>query len=172
MKRYALQRVADRDAEDQRRNEPADEQCPVPRRPPAGILDLVAELEPDRPQDQRYQNQEHGDVEARKRGGIERRPGGERGAAAENEPHLIAFPNRIHAVDQRPPFGVGAGDQRQQHGDTQVDAVDDCETDQERSEKYPPENPERFVIEKHGNLLRSPTGCGRPQPHLAPYLNR
>ena len=59
-----------------------------------GIVALAAELEADRPQDQREQDREHREVEAGEGHRIERRPGGEDRAAAEDQPDLVAFPDR------------------------------------------------------------------------------
>jgi hypothetical protein len=98
MERHALQHIAERDAEDQRRHEAADEQRPVPDSAPCGVVQLAAELERDRAQDQRQQHHEHREVEAGERRRIERRPGRERGAAAEDEPDL-ALPHRPDRVD-------------------------------------------------------------------------
>src|ERR1035437_5020217 len=80
--RHALQQVSERDAEHQRRHETAGKQRVVPESSPARIHDLVAELETDRPQDQRRKHQEHRDVEARKGRRIDRRESGEYRPAA------------------------------------------------------------------------------------------
>ena len=66
-----------------------------------GVVQLGAELEADRPQDERQQHHEHGEIEAGEGRRIERRPGGEDRAAAEDEPDLVAFPDRADRVDQR-----------------------------------------------------------------------
>ncbi|MNZ91338.1 hypothetical protein D3C78_1103170 [compost metagenome] len=58
----ALQHIADRHAEDQRGNEAADKERPVPAGAPCGAFTLGAIFETDRTQDQRKQGGEHRQV--------------------------------------------------------------------------------------------------------------
>jgi hypothetical protein len=107
VKRHALQHVADRHAEDQRGHAPPANKRPVPGRPPAGVIPLRAVLEGHRPDDEGGQYHEHRQVEAGERDRVERRPGGEDRAAAEDEPDLVAFPDRAHGVDRHAAFDIG-----------------------------------------------------------------
>ena len=144
---HALQQVAEGDAEDQRRHGAADEQAPVPRRTPARVVDLAAVVEADRPEEERPEHGEHRPVEARERGCINERPGGEDGAAAGDEPHLVAVPVRTDGVDDDAPFGVAAPDEGQQRADAHVVPVHDGEADEQHADEQPPDDFQRFVVD-------------------------
>ncbi len=145
----ALQQIAERHAEYDARNEAAGEQRVIPERAPPRIGDLVAEIEAHRPQDQRGEHQKHGDIETGERRRVDRGPRRKYRAAAENEPHLIAFPERSDGVDRHPPLGVGARHERQQHRCPEIEAVHDGKADQQHPEEEPPDDPQRFVIERN-----------------------
>ena len=181
MERHALQRIADRHAEDQRRHGAADEQRPVPVAPPGRALALGAVFEADRPQDEREQHQEHGEVEAGEAQRIERRPGGEDRAAAEDEPDLVAFPDRADGVDHHAPFPVGLADEGQQRADPHVEAVGDREADEQHAKQDPPDQAQRGVGEEcldhdfvslpvRAVIRRAP--CGRNDPAPGPRTRR
>ena len=144
--RHALEQVSERHAEDQRRHHAARKQRPVPEAAPVSVLQLAAEFESRRPQDQRRQHQEHGQIEAGETRGIEHRPGGEDGAAAQDEPHLIAFPHRPHGVEHHAALLVGASDERQQRRDSQIESVHHRETDQQYAHERPPDEAQDFVF--------------------------
>ena len=82
VKRHALQHVAHRHAEDQRRHGTTGKERPVPGRPPARIVSLGSVFEGHGPHDEGRQHDEHRQVEAREADRIERGPGGEDRAAA------------------------------------------------------------------------------------------
>jgi hypothetical protein len=129
-------------------NRTADEQRPVPVPSPGSALALGPVFEADRPQNQREQHQEHRQVEAGKAQRIERRPGREDRAAAQDEPDLIAFPDRADGIDRDAPLDVGLGRERQQRADAHVEAVGDGEADQEDTEQHPPDQAQRGVVEQ------------------------
>src|SRR5690606_27361067 len=79
----------------------------------------------------------------------------EGGAAAEDEPDLVALPDRPDRVDENAPLPVVAADEVKQHGDAQIEAVEDGETDEEHAQKAPPDDAQRFVIERHDRSSRS-----------------
>ncbi len=139
MEGHALQRVADRDPEDQCRNRTADEQRPVPVPAPRDTLALGTIFEADRTQDQREQHQEHGEVKAGKAQRIQRRPGGEDGAAAQNEPDLVAFPYRADSIDGDAPLGIVLRHKGQQRADTHVEAIGRGKADEQDAEQQPPD---------------------------------
>jgi hypothetical protein len=176
--RHALQQIAERDAEHERRHHTAGDERAVPPRAPARVRELVAELEADRPQDQRCQHQEHGDVEAREGGGVDHRPGREHGAGTEDEPHLVALPHRADRVDGDAPLGVGARDVGQQRRDAEVEAVHDRKADQQHAEQKPPDDAEGRVVERngHGRLPHSAGAsagtavCGSASASTGPIL--
>ena len=135
----AQQDVADRDAEHQGRNEAAGEQRPVPEGPPLGRRTLGAILERHGPQDQGRQDQEHGQVEAGEADGVDEGPGGEDGAAAQDEPHLVALPGRADGVDHHTALFICLGDEGQERADAQVETVGQGEADQQYAEQPPPD---------------------------------
>ncbi len=140
VERRALQHVAHRHAKQQRGHEAADEQRPVPGRAPGGALVFRAILEAHGAQDQRRQHQEHRQVEARKAHRVERWPGREDRPAAEDEPHLVAFPDRADGVDHDPPLGVGAPDEGQERARAHVEPVGEREADQQNAQQHPPDD--------------------------------
>ena len=145
-KRHSLQNVAERHAEHQRRHEAGDEQRPVPHVAPARIDQFVAERESHRSQDQRRQHQEHGDVETGERHGIEWRPRRKDGPAAEDEPHLVALPDRFDGFKESAAFFVGPAQEAKQHADAEIEAVSDCETGQQHAQQCPPDHSQQFIF--------------------------
>ena len=79
-----------------------------------GVVALGAVLERHRPHDEGRQDHEHRQVEAREADRVKRRPGGEDRAAAEDEPDLVAFPDRADGVDDDAAFDIGLADEGQQ----------------------------------------------------------
>ncbi len=150
--RRALQEIADRDAEDERGNEPADEERVVPKRAPRGIVDLVSELEADGTHDERRQHEKYRDIEARERRCVNRRPGGEDRAAAEQQPDLVAVPDRTDRVDGDAPLDIASRDEGQQRRDAEVEAVHDGEADEQHAEEKPPDQAEDFVVDRNGHV--------------------
>src|SRR5205814_8558962 len=67
--RQALQQIAECDAEDESGDETAKDQSHIPDRPPSRAVDLAAELEGDRSQNESYKHDEHRDIKAGKGGG-------------------------------------------------------------------------------------------------------
>jgi hypothetical protein len=141
--------VAHRHAEHQCRHEPAHEQGPVPDRAPGGIFDLAAELEAHRTQDQRQQDQQHGQIEAGEADRVENRERGKDRAAAGDQPHLIALPDRADHVEGQTALGVGAGHGGQQRAHAQVKAVGDGEADQQDAQQQPPDQAQGVVVERN-----------------------
>ena len=65
----------------------------------------------DRAQDERDQYEEHREIEPGEGGRVEERPGREHRAAAQEEPHLVAFPYRLDRFQKRPALIVRAPDE-------------------------------------------------------------
>src|SRR5450759_3561502 len=125
---------------------PPSKQRVVPESSPARIHDLVAELETDRPQDQRRKHQEHRDVEARKGRRIDRRESGEYRPAAGDQPDLVTIPYRADRVDGNSSLGFRARDERQQGCDAEIEAVHDGEADQQHAEEQPPDHAKDVIV--------------------------
>jgi hypothetical protein len=144
---HALEQIAESHPEDQRRHRPADEEAPVPGAPPGGVVDLAAVIKAHRAEEQRPQHRQHRPVEAREGGGIHQRPGRKDGAAAGDEPHLVAVPVGADGIDDDPPFGVVLADEGQQRSDAHVVAIHDGEAHQQHPDEQPPDQFERCVIQ-------------------------
>ena len=150
----ACQHIADRDAEHQRGHEPAHEQRPVPAAPPCRIGPLGAIFEADRPQDQRRQHKEHGQIEAREADRIDKRPGRKYRAAAENEPNLVALPGRADRVDHHAPLFIGLANERQQRCHAKIEPVGERKADEQHAHQEPPDDAQGFVVDRgnHGGI--------------------
>ena len=159
-KRHALQHVAHRHAEDQCGYEAAYEQGPVPSAAPCRFLALAAELEGHRPQDQRDEDREHRQVETRERHRVELRPRREDRAAAEDQPHLVAFPDRADGVDDDTALDVAACHERQQRSGAQIETIGEGKADQQHPQQRPPDQAQDIVgdqfVQDH---VRFSLGC-------------
>ncbi len=147
---HADQHVADRDAEDQRGHGAADEERPVPGAAPGRAFALRAVFEGDGTEDQRGEDHEHREVEAREAGRVEDRPSGEDRAAAEDEPDLVALPHRADGVDRDPAFGVGVADEGQKRAHAHVETVGQREADEKDAEQQPPDEAEHVIADEGG----------------------
>ena len=67
----------------------------------------------------------NGEVQPREQRGVGEREDREQDAAAEDQPDLVAVPDRADAVEERPPLDVGAGQREEQDPDAHVEAVED-----------------------------------------------
>ncbi len=83
------------------------------------------------------EQQQHRQVEAGERDRVQRRPGGEDRAAAQDQPDLVAFPHRSDGVDDDPPFQIGAADERQQDRGAHVEPVHHRDADQQHARARP-----------------------------------
>ncbi|MNK76907.1 hypothetical protein D3C87_964890 [compost metagenome] len=155
--RHALQHVANRHAADQGRHEAAHEQGRIPAGAPARIFALAAEFERHGTHDQRHEDDEHGQVKARERNGVQLRPGGKDGAAAEDQPHLVAFPHGADTVDDDSALEVRLAGERQQDARAQVEAVRDGKAHQQDADQQPPYQAQGFIrnhfMQNHGLVL-------------------
>ena len=151
MEGHALQQVAEGHAEDQRWHRAPHEQAPVPGAAPARVVDLAAIVEPHRPEEQCPQHGQHGPVETGEGRRIDQRPGGEDGAAAGDEPHLVAVPVRADGVDDDAALDVILADEGQQGAHAHVVAVHDGEADEQHTHQQPPDELESRVVDDHLN---------------------
>ena len=146
IKRQSEEQIPEGHAAQQRGHRPAHQERPVPGVAPARISDLVAIDKSRRTQDERHQQNKHGKIQARERGCVQPRPGREHRTAAENEPHLVAFPHRLDGFEQRATLLVGASHEAKDRPHPQIEAVQECESDQERPQDQPPDHPQSCVV--------------------------
>ena len=80
----------------------------------------------------------------------------------QDQPHLIALPDRSDRVDGDAALAIGAGDEGQQDSDTEIETVHDRKADEQHAEQQPPDDPQgRIIEESHGH---SPALACRPPP--------
>src|SRR5579875_4174467 len=150
MERESQKEIPERDAEQQRRQRASDRERRVPDVAPPRVCDLVAEAESDRPQNERREHKEHRRIKRGEGSRVEQRPGREGCPPAQDEPDLIALPDGLDRPEQRPTLLVGAPDEPEDRTEAEVEPVRDGKADEQRSEKGPPDEAQRFVIE-HGD---------------------
>ncbi len=119
----APQHVGEGHTPQQRRNDASPEDRLVPGCSPGGEGALGPELERHSSEDEGGQNQEEGKVKAAEQSGVPVREGGERGATGGEKPHFVAVPYRPDGVDQDTPVEIVSPQYRQQHADTEVEAL-------------------------------------------------
>ena len=122
--RDAVDDVRPADSPEQRRQEAARDQRPLPAIAPAFGVAFAPELEADVADDQADQDQEEGQVEARKEGRVPLREGGEGGAAGDQQPDLVAVPDRPDRVQDRAPLLLVVADDADQHADPEVEPLE------------------------------------------------
>ncbi len=112
------------DPPEKRRAEAADRVRPCPRRPPPGRLALRAPLERDDANDQEEQDEQQREVEAREHRRVPGGEGRERRSAGDDEPDLVAVPDRSDRPQGGTPLLVRARDERKQHPDPEVEPLE------------------------------------------------
>jgi hypothetical protein len=135
--------------------------APIPAARQLGQRPLAI-VEADRPKEQREQREDQGNVEAGECGRIDQRPRGERRATRGDEPYLVAFPRGADRVEQHPSLDVGPADERQQHPDTQIKAVEHRKAYQQQAHEQPPDKLQRCVIEEEDHAPPSVVIAPRP----------
>ena len=75
--------------------------------------------------DQTDQDEQQGQIEAGEERRVPLGEGGEGRAARGEQPHLVAVPDRTDGAECDAPVGLVAGDQRQQHADAEVEALEE-----------------------------------------------
>ncbi len=137
--RHAVEQVRKRDSPDQRRAEAADRVAPEPDRPPARALALRAPLEREHADDQEEEEQQQGDVEAREHRRVPGREGRERRAARDHEPDLVAVPDRADRAEHVAALALVPRQERQQHADAEVEALEQEVPAPEDADQHEPE---------------------------------
>ena len=136
--RHAAQEIAERGAEEHRRESRSEREDGVPERTPQAVFDVRAELDRDAAQDERPENQEDRQVEAREAGREHRREGEEEDAAGGEQPDLVAVPERADRGQHLPAFPVGARNQEVEGAGAEIETVhDDIDRDHDRGESEP-----------------------------------
>ena len=116
-----------------------DDDGPVPAGPPRGRVPLAAVLEGDAAQDEADQDEEQREVHAAEHRRVPEREGREGRAAGDEQPHLVAVPHGRDRVDHHAATQVVLADDRQQHADAEVEAVEDEVADPEHGDQGEPD---------------------------------
>ncbi len=138
--RHSLDDVRKRDTPQDRGEQAPGEGHPVPTVRPRLVVLLMAKLERHAAQDQPDEDEEERDVEPAEECRVPERKGSERRSAGEDEPHLIAVPHRADAADHHASLDVVATDERQQHADAEVEALEEEVIDPEQCDDAEPED--------------------------------
>ena len=104
-----------------------------------GASPFAAPLERDDANDQEHEHEQQGEVEARERGGVPGREGGEGRAARYHQPDLVAVPHRTDRIEHRPPVVLVARQEREQGADAEVEALEQEVAGPEDGDEQEPE---------------------------------
>ena len=138
--RGATDDVAEGHTEERGWDDRADEDRRVPALAPGRVIALAAVLEGDAAQDEREEDEEQREVVAAKHRGVPEREGRERRSARDEQPHLIAVPDRSDRVDHDAAAQLVLAQEGQEHAHALVEAVEDEVADpQDRDEPEPDE---------------------------------
>ena len=140
----AAHQVAERDAPQQRRQERADDDHDVEVATPLQAAALAAVLERDPAHDQRHQDEQQRQVEAAEQRGVPRRERREQGAAGGEQPDLVAVPHRAERGQQRALLALVLAQDRQQHADAVVEALEHEVADEQDCDESEPEDLKGF----------------------------
>ena len=147
VERYALQQVTERHTNHQRRNEATNEDAPVPHVAPTGVFNLGTVIKTDRTEKQRRQYEDHRDIEAGERSGINHRPGSEQRATCGDQPYLVTVPVWRDRVNHNSTLGVVTTEETGEHPHPHVETVSDCKTNQQNANQQPPDKTQYFIID-------------------------
>ncbi len=164
--RQAAQDVPDGDPEEEGRHGRPDEERDVPRPPPTGPVDLVAELQGHRPEDQRGEQEHERQVEAREDGRVDDRERREQRPAGGQEPDLVAVPDRPDRAQDHPPLVVAPGDEEVEDARAKVEAVEHRVAEQEDPDEDEPD------VTEGGHVSGPPRVGSPPAWRRAPAMAR
>ena len=122
--RHAVDDVGPGHAPQQRAAGSCRPRSPTPSARARPAVVLAPELERDAAHDQRDEDQEEREVEAGEERRVPLREGGERGAAGDDQPHLVAVPHRPDRMQHGAALGLVAPDGAHQHPDAEVEALE------------------------------------------------
>ena len=141
--------VAHRNANEQARQDAAARKTHIPHLPPPAHRLLAAELDGDRAEDERHEQQHERKVKPREHGGIDVRKRGEQCPAAGHQPDLIAVPHRPDGVEHQAAVFVLLREQMQR-ADAQVEAVEHRVAREQHTDEDEPGGVKIEVAEVHG----------------------
>ena len=134
-----------------------------PETAPPGAVALRAPLERDDTDDQEEQEQQEREVEAREHRRVPGRERRERRPGGDDEPDLVPVPDGPDRLEHRPALGFVPGDERQQHADAEVEALEEEVAAPEDDDQDEPEDLEihQYVTAGSGSSSRGGGRSGR-----------
>src|SRR4029450_1818748 len=138
-----MQQVGQGDPDQQWYDQAAADQATGPEAAPPGTVPLTPKFEGQSAQDQRQQGEDQRQVKAGEHGRV---PAGERGEhsrAGDDQPDLIAIPDRSDGTDNRPSPDVVAADDAVQHTHAEVKPLQHEEAGPHDREEDEPESRQR-----------------------------
>ena len=159
--RHPADEVREADAPDERRAEAPDRVRPRPVAP-ARALALRAPLERDDADDEEEEDEQEREVEAREHRRVPGRERRERRAAGDDEPHLVAVPDRADRREHRAALRVVPRHERQQHPDAEVEPLEHEVAGSRGRDQAEPEGLEvhQYSTAGIGNSSPSPPSSG------------
>ena len=124
VERDAVEEVREPDSPDQRCAEASERVGAKPGGPPARARALPTPFERDDADDQEEEDEQEREVEAREHRRVPAGEGRERRSADDDEPDLVAVPDRADRLEHRLPLALVSGEERQQHADAEVEALE------------------------------------------------
>ena len=141
--RHAVDHVRERDAPEERGHGARDGEDRVPAAAPLLLRAFVAVLDRDAADDEADEHEEEGEIEAREERRVPAGERRERRAAGDEQPHLVAVPDRADRADERPALADVTADEGQEHADAEVEPLQD---EVARPEHDDEEEPERLQV--------------------------
>ena len=123
---------------------------------PARVLVPLAPLEREHAHDQEHEQQQQRDVEAGEHRRVPGREGREHRGAGDHEPHLVAVPHGADRAEHRAALLLVARQERQQHPDAEVEALEHEVRAEEEGDQAEPE-----LLEIHLSIRSQASGSLR-----------
>jgi hypothetical protein len=161
--RHAVDQVREPNAPDER--DPGAPECirPKPRGAPTRALALTAPLERDHADDQEEQEQQEREVEAREHRRVPGRERRECRCAGDDEPDFVPVPDRPNRFEHRAALGFVPRNERKQHADAEVKALEQEVAAPEDGDQDEPEDLQihQYVTTGSGSSSRGGERSGR-----------
>src|SRR6185295_5614737 len=131
------------------------EDAPIPAAPPANVVPLAAVFEGDPAHDESDQDDQQRQVEAGEQRRVPLRKGGEGGTAGDEQPHLVAVPDRADGVDEQPALAIVPAEHRQQDADAEIEALEQEIAGPEQRDEREPDGGELHFVDSCGQYANA-----------------
>lgn len=137
--RHALDKAGENHAEQERRNDAADEHRPVPHFSPCGMVGFPAELKRCGAGNQCKQNERKHNIVSAEHRGIPMRKCGKHRSCRRNQPHFVRIPERPDRIDQYAALMFIASDQSRGHANTEIESFEEEKADKQHCNEQKPQ---------------------------------